>query len=43
MNCNKFDGEYNINASKGQVLLFSYTGFKIQKITVGDKTEINVG
>ena len=37
-----FDGNYSIEAKKGQVLLFSYTGFKIQKVTVGDETEINV-
>jgi TonB-linked SusC/RagA family outer membrane protein len=37
-----FNGIYTIEAKKGQVLLFSYTGFKIQKITIGDETQINV-
>lgn len=37
-----FDGKYSIIAKEKDVLLFSYTGFKSQAITVGKKTTINV-
>ncbi|WP_417875346.1 SusC/RagA family TonB-linked outer membrane protein [Winogradskyella sediminis] len=37
-----FDGNYQIQASKGDVLQFSYLGFGTKLITVGDQTTINV-
>jgi len=37
-----FDGEYSLNAKKGDVLLFSFIGFQSQKITVGDIETINL-
>ncbi|WP_345003969.1 SusC/RagA family TonB-linked outer membrane protein [Snuella lapsa] len=37
-----FDGNYTINANKGDVLEFSYIGMKTLKITVGDDDVINV-
>ncbi len=38
-----FDGNYEIkNVNKGEVLTFSYMGFETVKITVGNKTTINV-
>ena len=37
-----FDGEYAINASAGDVLVFSYVGFQDEEITVGESTTINV-
>jgi Ca-activated chloride channel homolog len=37
-----FDGKYSIIANEKDVLLFTYTGFKSQAITVGKKTTINV-
>ncbi len=37
-----FDGNYTIKASKGDVLEFSYVGLVKQRITVADKTTINV-
>ena len=36
------DGNYSIQADKGDVLVFSYIGFADQHITVGDKTTVNV-
>ncbi|MFY7910594.1 MAG: TonB-dependent receptor domain-containing protein [Emticicia sp.] len=36
------DGSYKINASKGEVLQFSFVGYQNQEITVGDNNEINV-
>ncbi|SHJ07123.1 TonB-linked outer membrane protein, SusC/RagA family [Arenibacter nanhaiticus] len=37
-----FDGNYSIQASPNDVLVFSYLGFTTQNITVGNKTVINV-
>lgn len=37
-----FDGNYSIEAKKGDVLVFSYVGFEDQKITVGDLDIVNV-
>jgi len=37
-----FDGKYSINASAGQVLVFSSTGSKTVEVTVGQNSEINV-
>lgn len=37
-----FDGNYSINAKTGDVLVFSYVGFKTQEATVGSETVINV-
>ncbi|WP_282123133.1 SusC/RagA family TonB-linked outer membrane protein [Algibacter mikhailovii] len=37
-----FDGNYTINASNGDVLVFSYLGYVTQEITVGSSTSINV-
>lgn len=37
-----FDGNYTINASRGQVLRFSYLGMTTKDITVGSETTINV-
>ena len=37
-----FNGNYSINASSNDVLVFSYLGFKSKEITVGNQTQINV-
>ncbi len=37
-----FDGNYTINASNGEVLQFSYVGFKTQLVTVGSEIQVNV-
>ncbi|THD69917.1 SusC/RagA family TonB-linked outer membrane protein [Robertkochia marina] len=37
-----FDGNYSIQASEGQVLVFSYVGQETQEITVGASSTINV-
>lgn len=37
-----FDGNYSIQASAGDVLVFSFVGFESQLITVGDSDTINV-
>lgn len=37
-----FDGNYSIETSVGQVLVFSYVGFETQEITVGASNSINV-
>lgn len=37
-----FDGLYQITATSGDVLVFSYIGFKSQEFTVGDQTTIDV-
>lgn len=37
-----FDGNYKIDAKRGQTLQFSYVGFKKEKIKVGDQSVINV-
>ncbi|MFK8164059.1 MAG: SusC/RagA family TonB-linked outer membrane protein [Lewinella sp.] len=36
------DGSYSVEAEEGDVLIFSYTGFSDQKITVGPERVINV-
>ena len=37
-----FDGNYSIQTAKGNILSFSYLGFKTQDITVGDSNTINI-
>lgn len=37
-----FDGNYQIQVNTGDVLQFSYLGFKTQTVTVANQTEINV-
>ncbi|MCB4807839.1 TonB-dependent receptor [Tamlana sp. 62-3] len=37
-----FDGEYALKAKKGAVLVFSYVGYKSQKVTVGNSSTINI-
>lgn len=37
-----FDGNYNINTNQGDVLVFSYLGYKTEERTVGSQTVINV-
>ncbi len=37
-----FDGNYAVNADKGDILIFTYTGFETKEITVGDDAVINV-
>ena len=37
-----FNGKYSINASAGEVLVFSYLGYKKEERTVGSNSEINV-
>ena len=37
-----FDGNYSLKANKGDVLEFSYIGFKTQSVTVGDSDTVNV-
>lgn len=37
-----FDGNYSINASEGQILLFSYIGQKDERRTVGASSTVNV-
>ncbi len=37
-----FDGNYSIEASVGQTLIYSYVGFETQEITVGASNKINV-
>lgn len=37
-----FDGNYKIEAKSGDVLVFSFIGFKTQKITVGNQQTISV-
>ncbi|MNQ19562.1 TonB dependent receptor [compost metagenome] len=37
-----FDGNYKIEAKAGDVLVFSFIGFKSQKVTVGTQQTINV-
>ncbi|MDO5979579.1 SusC/RagA family TonB-linked outer membrane protein [Flavivirga spongiicola] len=37
-----FDGNYTLEASKGDVLIFSFLGMKTQTIEVGDNTILNV-
>ena len=37
-----FDGNYSINAKKGEALEFSYLGFKPQTVTIQNQTTINI-
>jgi TonB-linked SusC/RagA family outer membrane protein len=37
-----FDGNYKIEAKAGDVLVFSFIGFKSQKVTVGTQQTVNV-
>ncbi|WP_053975837.1 SusC/RagA family TonB-linked outer membrane protein [Mangrovimonas xylaniphaga] len=37
-----FDGNYSITASSGDVLVFSFVGYKQKEVTVGGQTVINV-
>jgi TonB-linked SusC/RagA family outer membrane protein len=37
-----FDGNYSLEVSRGDVLVFSYVGFIPKEVTVNDQTEINV-
>ncbi|AVR47140.1 SusC/RagA family TonB-linked outer membrane protein [Christiangramia fulva] len=37
-----FDGKYNIKATPGDILVFSFLGFETQKKVVGTESEINV-
>lgn len=36
------NGKYSVNATKGQVLVFSYVGFVTQEIEVGSQSTLNV-
>jgi len=37
-----FDGNYQIQAKKGDILQFSYLGFGTELVTIGDNTTINI-
>jgi len=37
------DGNYSVTASSGDILIFSFTGYATQRITVGNQTTIDVG
>jgi TonB-linked SusC/RagA family outer membrane protein len=37
-----FDGKYSIEAESGEVLVFSYTGYSAQEVTVGSQSVIDV-
>lgn len=37
-----FDGNYTITANTGDILVFSYVGFKTTEVTIGDQTTINL-
>ncbi|RZJ53552.1 MAG: DUF3520 domain-containing protein, partial [Flavobacterium sp.] len=37
-----FDGKYSIKANKGDILVFSYIGFKTQDVVIEDKNVINI-
>ena len=37
-----FDGNFNIEANDGDVLIFSFLGMKTTKVTIGTSTEVNV-
>ncbi len=37
-----FDGKYSIEAATGDVLVFSYTGYEMQEITVGNQTTLDL-
>ncbi|MEL6945645.1 MAG: carboxypeptidase-like regulatory domain-containing protein, partial [Bacteroidota bacterium] len=36
------DGKFSVDAKAGDVLIFSYTGFSRQEVTVGSETSLNV-
>lgn len=38
----KFDGKYSIEAKKGDILVFSYVGFKTKKVTLKDQHILNI-
>ncbi len=37
-----FDGNYSISVNKGDVLEFSYVGYKTVEVTIGDQTNLNI-
>ena len=37
-----FDGNFNLKAEEGAVLIISYSGFKTKEITVGNQIKINI-
>lgn len=37
-----FDGQYQISVKSGDVIQFSYLGFKTQLITISNQTEVNI-
>lgn len=37
-----FDGNYSINAESGQVLVFSYVGYKTQRVTIENQSTLNI-
>lgn len=37
-----FDGKFSIHAKEGDVLLFSYVGFRSQKVTIGESLTIDL-
>lgn len=37
-----FDGNYSIKANEGEILIFSYVGYKSAEVTIGNQTVINV-
>ena len=37
-----FDGNYSLNASSGDVLVYSYVGYSTQAVTLGSQAEVNV-
>ena len=37
-----FDGKFTISANKGDVLVFSFIGYKTQEITLGNQSNVNV-
>lgn len=37
-----FDGNYSIEANAGDVLVFSYTGYSAQEVTVASQTTVNI-
>jgi iron complex outermembrane receptor protein len=36
------DGNFTINADKGQTLVLSFIGYKTQEVTIGDETTLNI-
>lgn len=37
-----FDGNYKLQANTGDILTFSYLGFKIQTVTIGNSDKVNI-